>query len=103
LNAQPVAPASAAINATSLLRFHEASSSIDRQQAESLETIMPTNKVFAEFRDERNYFIMAFDLILSLYNTAPNAPAVADLRESLRDFEMREPIRSADSPFSVRG
>jgi hypothetical protein len=43
------------------------------------------DKVFADFRNERAYFTMAFDLILSLYDIAPNAPAVADLRESLRD------------------
>jgi small GTP-binding protein len=46
------------------------------------------SRVFADFRHERSYFIMAFDLILSLYKIAPNAPAVADLREALR-FEMR--------------
>ncbi len=47
------------------------------------------NKVFAEFRDERAYFSTAFDLILSLYNIPPNAPAVADLRESLGEVEVR--------------
>ena len=47
------------------------------------------NKVFADFRNERAYFTTAFDLILSLYNIAPNAKAVADLRESLREPDMR--------------
>jgi hypothetical protein len=43
--------------------------------------------VYADFRDERAYFAIAFDLILSLYQLAPNDPAVADLRESLRSRE----------------
>jgi small GTP-binding protein len=47
------------------------------------------SRVFADFRNERLYFITAFDLILSLYKIAPNERAVADLRESLREFEMR--------------
>lgn len=46
-------------------------------------------RVYADFRNERAYFTTAFDLILSLYKIAPNAPAVADLRESLRESEMR--------------
>jgi GTPase SAR1 family protein len=46
------------------------------------------DKVFADFRDERAYFIMAFDLILSLYEIAPNHPAVADLRESLYESNL---------------
>ena len=46
-------------------------------------------KVLADFRDEQDYFITAFDLILSLYDIAPNAPAVADLRESLRELGLR--------------
>ncbi len=46
-------------------------------------------RVYADFRNERAYFITAFDLILSFYNIAPNHSAVADLRETLRDSEMR--------------
>jgi small GTP-binding protein len=46
-------------------------------------------RVFADFRNERAYFTTAFDLLLSLYKLAPNAPAVADLRESLSESEMR--------------
>ena len=46
-------------------------------------------RVFADFRNERAYFITAFDLILSLYKIAPNNTAVADLRESLHGLEMR--------------
>lgn len=46
-------------------------------------------RVFADFRNERAYFTTAFDLILSLYGIAPNNPAVADLRESLSESEMR--------------
>jgi len=40
-------------------------------------------RVFADFREDEGYFLTAFHLILSLYNLAPNHPAVADLRESL--------------------
>lgn len=47
------------------------------------------SRVYADFRKEREYFTRAFDLILSLYDIAPNAPAVADLRESLTDSLMR--------------
>jgi hypothetical protein len=46
-------------------------------------------RVYADFRSERAYFITAFDLILSLYKIAPNHLAVADLRESLRESELR--------------
>ncbi|HWW75625.1 MAG TPA: toll/interleukin-1 receptor domain-containing protein [Pyrinomonadaceae bacterium] len=42
-------------------------------------------RVFADFRDDRSYFITAFDLILSLYDIPPNHKAVADLRDSLRE------------------
>jgi len=44
-------------------------------------------KVYADFRKEESYFRTAFDLILSLYDLAPNHPAVADLRDSLREPE----------------
>jgi GTPase SAR1 family protein len=47
------------------------------------------DRVYRDFRDERAYFIMAFDLIIDLYGIAPHDTAVADLRESLREFEMR--------------
>jgi small GTP-binding protein len=41
-------------------------------------------RVFASFTEPDNYFPAAFNLILSLYNLAPNHPAVADLVESLQ-------------------
>lgn len=41
-------------------------------------------RVYADFRNEEDYFITAFNLILSLYNLPPTHPAVADLRESLQ-------------------
>jgi small GTP-binding protein len=41
-------------------------------------------RVYGDFRDEDEYFVTAFDLILSLYQLPPHHPAVADLRESLR-------------------
>jgi GTPase SAR1 family protein len=47
-------------------------------------------RAYADFRNERAYFITAFDLILSLYKIAPNHPAVADLRESLRESDLSQ-------------
>jgi GTPase SAR1 family protein len=47
------------------------------------------DSVHADFRDERAYFTAAFDLILSIYGIATNIPAVADLRDSLREFEAK--------------
>ncbi|MDQ3919215.1 MAG: TIR domain-containing protein, partial [Acidobacteriota bacterium] len=47
-------------------------------------------QVFADFRDERNYFAAAFDLILSIYNIPFNHQAVADLRDSLSESALPE-------------
>ena len=47
------------------------------------------DRVYADFRTEEDYFVAAFDLILSLYGIAASDPAVADLRESLREPRMR--------------
>jgi small GTP-binding protein len=47
------------------------------------------DQVYRDFRTERAYFITAFDFILDLYGIVHNDVAVADLRESLREFEMR--------------
>jgi hypothetical protein len=47
------------------------------------------NKVYADFRTERAYFITAFDLILDIYGIAHGNQAVADLRETLRKSEFR--------------
>jgi GTPase SAR1 family protein len=47
------------------------------------------DQVHRDFRTERAYFITAFDFILDLYEIAHHDTAVADLRESLREFEMR--------------
>ncbi len=46
-------------------------------------------RVRADFRKEEDYFVTAFDLILSLYGIAPSDPAVADLRDLLREPRMR--------------
>jgi small GTP-binding protein len=46
-------------------------------------------RVHADFRNELMYFASAFGLILSLYHLPPNHPAVADLRESLREQGIR--------------
>jgi small GTP-binding protein len=45
-------------------------------------------RVYADFRNELEYFKTAFDLILSLYQLLPNDPAVADLRDSLQQREI---------------
>ncbi|MGH8604365.1 MAG: hypothetical protein ACREXR_16780, partial [Gammaproteobacteria bacterium] len=45
------------------------------------------SRVFADFRNERGYFITAFDLILNIYQIAHHDPAVAGLREPLREWE----------------
>lgn len=45
-------------------------------------------RVYADFREPMAYFIIAFDLILSLYEIPPRDPAVADLRESLGTRDM---------------
>jgi hypothetical protein len=58
------------------------------EKTESLPPLLH-GRVYADFRDELAYFATAFDLILSLYQLAPNDPAVADLRESLRGRELR--------------
>jgi TIR domain-containing protein len=59
-------------------------------QGEKTESLPPLlhGRVHADFRDEVAYFATAFDLILSLYQLAPNHPAVADLRESVRGREL---------------
>ncbi|HET6979023.1 MAG TPA: TIR domain-containing protein [Pyrinomonadaceae bacterium] len=38
---------------------------------------------YADFRNDEDYFVTAFALILNVYDLSPNHPAVADLRESL--------------------
>jgi small GTP-binding protein len=58
------------------------------EKTESLPPLLH-GRVYADFRDELAYFAAAFDLILSLYQLPPNHPAVADLRESLREVAMR--------------
>lgn len=50
------------------------------------------SRVYADFRNDRAYFITAFDLILDIYQIPHKALAVADLRESLREREMRRPL-----------
>lgn len=43
-------------------------------------------RVYADFREESAYFAVEFDLILSLYELPTRHPAVADLRDGLRDW-----------------
>jgi len=54
-------------------------------EADLSESLPPClqDQVFCDFRQQEDYFIAAFGLILSLYGIAPNDPAVTDLRESL--------------------
>jgi hypothetical protein len=58
------------------------------QESDSFPALL-RGRVHADFRNEAQYFITAFDLILSLYGLPTNHPAVADLRESLRGPEIR--------------
>lgn len=46
------------------------------------------DRVSRVFSNERAYFITAFDLILDVYRIAHSNPAVADLRESLRESRL---------------
>ena len=62
---------------------------LDGEKTASLPPLVH-GKVHADFRDELAYFTTAFDLILSLYQIAPNDAAVAELRESLRGFNSRD-------------
>jgi hypothetical protein len=43
------------------------------------------DQVASDFRKVDDYFVTAFELLLSLYQLSANEPAMADLRESLRD------------------
>jgi len=61
---------------------------LDGEKTASLPPLLH-GRVYADFRNEAEYFTTAFDLILSLYRLPPNHPVVADLRESLRGPEMR--------------
>ena len=61
---------------------------LDGEKGASLPPLMQGH-VLADFRDERDYFTIAFDLICSLYQLPPTHPAVADLREFLRGRDLR--------------
>jgi hypothetical protein len=61
---------------------------LDGEKAASLPPLLH-GRVYADFRNELAYFSTAFDLILSLYQLAPNHAVVADLREALRGVEIR--------------
>ena len=61
---------------------------LDGERKTSLPPLM-WDRVHCDFRNTRDYFTTAFDLILDLYGISHNDPAVADLRESLREREMR--------------
>ncbi len=61
---------------------------LDGEKTASLPPLLH-GRVYADFRNEDDYFITAFDLILCLYGIAPSDPAVADLRESLQELRLR--------------
>jgi hypothetical protein len=61
---------------------------LEGETATSLPPLL-RGRVYADFRDERTYFAIAFDLILSLYRLPVTDPAVADLRKSLRGRDLR--------------
>lgn len=58
------------------------------EKAESLPPLLQ-GSVYSDFREDFTYFTGALNLIRSLYQLAPNHPAVADLRESLRGPELK--------------
>jgi hypothetical protein len=43
-------------------------------------------RVYADFLDQTDNFAVAFDLILSLYGLPTSCPAVADVRDGMRDW-----------------
>ncbi len=61
---------------------------LDGDEAASLPPLLH-RRVYADFRKDQDYFVTAFDLILSLYGIKPSDPAVADLRESLQGLRLR--------------
>lgn len=61
---------------------------LDGERKTSLPPLM-WDRVHCDFRNARDYFTTAFDLILDLYSISRANPAVADLRDSLRDSELR--------------
>jgi small GTP-binding protein len=54
-------------------------------------------RVYADFRNETNYFATAFDLIVSLYGIPFEHPAVAEWRQQLRGEEL-VPRRESEEP-----
>ena len=60
---------------------------LDGEKTASLPPLLHS-RVYADFRNEFAYFTTAFDLILDLYDIKHQNPAVADLRESLREPEL---------------
>jgi len=62
----------------------------ERQRGETRELpLLSHRRVFTDFRNERGDFITPFELIPNIYQIKHHDPAVADLRESLRESEMR--------------
>ena len=60
---------------------------LDGEPGTSLPPLLQ-GRVYADFRKDEDYFVAAFDLILSLYKIAPTDQAVADLRDSLCEPRM---------------
>jgi hypothetical protein len=61
---------------------------LDGEKTDSLPPLLH-GRVHADFRQERAYFATAFDPILSLYQLPPNHSVVADLRELLRERDLK--------------
>ena len=47
------------------------------------------SRVYGDFRQEKEYFVKAFDLILDFYDIQHHEAPAADLRESLSEPGMR--------------
>jgi len=58
------------------------------EESESFPALL-RGRVYGDFRRDDTYFATAFDLILDVYGISHQHPAVADLRESLREVAMR--------------
>jgi len=57
---------------------------LDGEERDALPPLL-RGRVYADFRQEEQYFAMLFDLILTLHSIPVAHPAIADLRDSLRD------------------
>jgi small GTP-binding protein len=63
---------------------------LEGEKAEALPPLVQ-GRVYGDFRNDLNYFVVVFELILSLYRLGPEDPVLAELRESLREPRTGDP------------